>query len=68
MSTRILGIGIVLAGVLVLAVGLIMGLEFPNYVHEQNKEKQCVVYAGHDKYQSWVSGEPGDAFCCVCVE
>ncbi|GFR95713.1 hypothetical protein ElyMa_002700700 [Elysia marginata] len=54
-STHILGVGIVFVGVLVLAVGLIMGLEFPRYVYQQNKDEQCVVHEGHRKYSQWVS-------------
>ncbi|RUS81184.1 hypothetical protein EGW08_011049 [Elysia chlorotica] len=55
-STHILGVGIVFVGVLVLAVGLIMGLEFPRYVYQQNKDEQCVVHEGHRKYPQWVDG------------
>ncbi|KAH9494822.1 hypothetical protein Btru_017900 [Bulinus truncatus] len=52
-STHILGLGIVLVGVLLLAVGLIMGLEFPKYVHEQYKESQCVVSPDQETFSSW---------------
>ncbi|XP_059163689.1 uncharacterized protein LOC131946779, partial [Physella acuta] len=55
-STHILGVGIVLVGVLILAVGLIMGLEFPKYVNDHNKENQCVVRPDQDSYDSWTQG------------
>ncbi|KAK7504256.1 hypothetical protein BaRGS_00004560 [Batillaria attramentaria] len=55
MSTRILGVGILLAGVLVLSVALIMGLEFPKYVHTHLREDQCVLQDQHDKFRTWVS-------------
>ncbi|XP_035829286.1 uncharacterized protein LOC101864114 [Aplysia californica] len=55
-STHILGLGIVLVGVLVLAIGLIMGLEFPKYVKEKSKEAQCVVYHKHTDFLSWERG------------
>ena len=35
MSTRILGVGIFMVGVLVLFVGLIIGLEFPKHVYNK---------------------------------
>ncbi|GFO41385.1 hypothetical protein PoB_006789000, partial [Plakobranchus ocellatus] len=52
-GTHILGVGIIFVGVLVLAVGLIMGLEFPRYVYQQTKDEQCVVHEGHQKYPQW---------------
>ena len=55
MSTRILAVGVMLVGALVLSVALIMGLEFPKYVRSQLRDDQCVVHARHPKYQSWVS-------------
>ena len=54
-STHILGLGVVLAGALVMAVGLIMGLEFPKYVRDRGKDEVCVVYSGSEGYDTWVS-------------
>ncbi|XP_076442908.1 uncharacterized protein LOC143281562 [Babylonia areolata] len=56
MSTKILAVGVVLVGVLVLSVALIMGLEFPKYVYSQFREDQCVVHGQHSKFSSWRDG------------
>lgn len=55
MSSRILAIGVTLAGGLVLSVALIMGLEFPRHVRSQLRDDQCVVHERHPKFLSWVS-------------
>ncbi|KAL8601619.1 hypothetical protein ACOMHN_003885 [Nucella lapillus] len=53
MSSRILAVGVMLVGVLVLSVALIMGLEFPKYVFSQFREDQCVVHSRHQNFPSW---------------
>lgn len=54
-SNKILGIGVILAGGVVLAVALIIGLEFPRHVREKVKDDQCIMDDQHLKYEEWVS-------------
>lgn len=55
MSTKILGLGIFLTGMLILSIALIMGLEFPKYVYNKLVEEQCIINENHPKYREWVS-------------
>jgi len=54
MSRRILGVGIVLGGLIVLAIALIIGIGFPKFVYESNLKAVCVQDASHPRYKLWV--------------
>ncbi|XP_067681607.1 uncharacterized protein [Haliotis asinina] len=56
MSTKILGLGLFLVGVLLLSVALIIGLEFPKYVRTKIIEDQCILNKDHSKFESWRAG------------
>ncbi|XP_071081026.1 uncharacterized protein [Haliotis cracherodii] len=56
MSTKILGLGLFLVGVLLLSVALIIGLEFPKYVRTKIIEDQCILNKDHSKFESWRTG------------
>jgi len=55
MSRRILGVGIVLGGLIVLAIGLIIGIGFPKFVYETNLKAVCIQDAAHPRYKLWVT-------------
>lgn len=67
MSTKILGLGLFLVGVLLLSVALIIGLEFPKYVRTKIIEDQCILNKDHSKFESWVSRFKcfSSSECCV---
>jgi len=54
MSKRILGVGIILGGLIVLAIALIIGIGFPKFVYETNLKTVCIQDASHPHYQLWV--------------
>ena len=55
MSNKVLGTGIIATGLLILAIALIMGLEFPKYIFRENVEDLCILGYDHPKFQIWVS-------------
>ena len=55
MSNKVLGAGIIATGLLILAIALIMGLEFPKYIFRKNIEDLCILGYDHPKYKIWVS-------------
>lgn len=57
MSKRILGIGIIATGGLILAIALIIGLKFPSFVYQRNLEDVCILDKEHERYKTWVSNE-----------
>ena len=57
MSKRVLGIGIIATGGLILAIALIIGLEFPSFIYQRNLEDVCILDKKHDRYKTWVSTE-----------
>ena len=54
-STKILGFGIFMIGVILLTIGLILGLQFPNYVSEKIRRDMCIFDRKHIFFDSWVS-------------
>lgn len=54
-STAILGVGIFIVGLILLAVGLIIGLKFPDFAQNRVIEEQCVTSKSHSLYKKWVS-------------
>jgi len=60
MSKRILGVGIVLGGLIVLAIALIIGIGFPKFVYETNLKAVCIQDASHPRYNLWV--------CCFSIQ
>ena len=54
MRKRVFGIGIIATGLLVLAISLIIGLEFPKYVWKRNIDNVCIVDKQHPKFEVWV--------------
>lgn len=54
-SKIIFGLGIVACGMLVLAVALIMGFEFPKQVVELLMEDLCILDPSHSLFTTWVS-------------
>ena len=54
MSKRILGVGIILGGLIVLSVALIVGIGFPKFVFETNLKDVCIQDASHPRYKLWV--------------
>ncbi len=55
MSKRVFGIGIIIAGLLVLSIALILGLRFPAYVNSKAVQTQCILEPDHHQYHTWVS-------------
>ena len=55
MSKKILGVGIIITGLLVLAIALIMGLEFPKYIFRSTVDERCILGYDHPNYNTWVS-------------
>lgn len=54
MSKRILGVGIILGGLIILAIALIIGIGFPKFVYETNLKAVCIQDASHPRYKLWV--------------
>jgi len=54
MSKRILGVGIILGGLIVLTIALIIGIGFPEFVYETNLKAVCIQDASHPRYKLWV--------------
>lgn len=54
-STKILGFGISMVGIVILSIALIMGLEFPSFVHDRVVHDICVAGQDHKFYTKWVS-------------
>jgi len=54
MSKRILGVGIILGGLIVLAIALIIGIGFPKFVYDTNLKAVCIQDASHPRYKLWV--------------
>ena len=54
MSKRILGVGIVLGGLIVLVIALIIGIGFPKFVFETNLKAVCIQDSSHPRYKFWV--------------
>jgi len=54
MSKRILGVGIILGGLIVLAIALIIGIGFPKFVYDTNLKSVCIQDASHPRYELWV--------------
>lgn len=54
-SKRIMGIGIVITGGIILAISLIMGIEFPKFAYRKNVEFLCIYNDKHEFYNQWVS-------------
>ncbi|XP_064622433.1 uncharacterized protein LOC135484716 [Lineus longissimus] len=53
MPFKALGLGIITTGLMVLAVALIMGLEFPKYVSKETKKALCLTTAS-EEYKTWI--------------
>ncbi|XP_069116396.1 uncharacterized protein [Argopecten irradians] len=54
-STVILGAGIFIVALIILAVGLIIGLQFPDFAQNRVIEEQCVTSTEHELFNEWVS-------------
>ncbi|XP_033734708.1 uncharacterized protein LOC117323540 [Pecten maximus] len=54
-STVILGAGIFIVALIILAVGLIIGLQFPDFAQNRVVEEQCVTSTEHELFNEWVS-------------
>ncbi|XP_060079533.1 uncharacterized protein LOC132558931 [Ylistrum balloti] len=54
-STVILGAGIFIVALIILAVGLIIGLQFPDFAQNRVIEEQCVTSKEHELFDEWVS-------------
>ena len=64
-SKRMCGVGIIICGMLLLAVALIMGLEFPKFVYQKNLKDVCILDTNHRLYEHWVGVTMGG--CGVVV-
>ena len=54
MPNNILVAGLIAVGGFVVALALILGLKFPQYVFTKNIEDLCVVSRDHVKFGIWV--------------
>ncbi|OWF37757.1 uncharacterized protein LOC110467095 [Mizuhopecten yessoensis] len=55
LSTAILGAGIFIVALIILAVGLIIGLQFPDFAQNRVIEEQCVTSTEHELFTEWVT-------------
>ncbi len=55
MSKKIFGFGIVTSGLVILAFGLVIGLQFPKHVFRNHLADVCVNASTHPHFTQWVS-------------
>ncbi|CAD5122367.1 DgyrCDS10803 [Dimorphilus gyrociliatus] len=52
-----MGIGIVITGGIILAISLIMGIEFPKFAYRKNVEFLCIYNDKHEYYNQWLEDD-----------
>lgn len=52
---RILGVGVAIGGLVLLAVALIMGLNIPKFVTTNNVHTVCILESDHKQFNNFVS-------------
>ena len=73
MSKRILGVGIIASGILVLSIALILGIKFPQFVQEKAMDDVCIVDKEHSLYNRWVRNPLANQIfffsedCCLLI-